>query len=101
AIGLPIVVLFGLPKWLLLLYEILDVVVTVFSHANVQLPRWVDVWLRYVVVTPSLHRVHHSVDPAETDSNFGAVFPIWDLVFGTFRSPGSEPVELGLREVRD
>jgi len=103
-IGLPIVVAFGLSPWVLLLYEILDAVVNLFSHANVRIPLAFDRLLRYVIVTPDLHRVHHSAWVTETDSNFGAVFPIWDIVFGTFRTETREPQErmtLGLEEVRD
>lgn len=104
AVGVPLVALFGLSPWILLTYEILDAGVTVFSHANVHLPRGIDRVLRYVVVTPDLHRVHHSSWQPETDSNYSAVFPIWDLVFGTFRTDTREPhevMELGLEEVRD
>jgi sterol desaturase/sphingolipid hydroxylase (fatty acid hydroxylase superfamily) len=103
-IGLPLVAALGLPGWVLLAYEILDAAVTVFSHGNVALPAWLERLLRYVLVTPSLHRIHHSVDPGETDSNFGAVFPVWDIVFGTFRTSSRaplSPMDLGLREVRD
>jgi sterol desaturase/sphingolipid hydroxylase (fatty acid hydroxylase superfamily) len=104
AIGLPLVLTLGLPPWVLLAYECLDVVITVFSHANVDLPRPLERALRFVVVTPGLHRIHHSVDPVETDSNFSAVFPLWDLVFGTLRTstrvdPAAMP--LGLHEIRD
>lgn len=84
--------------------EILDAAVTVFSHGNVALPAWLERVLRYVLVTPSLHRIHHSVDPEESDSNFGAVFPIWDVVFATFRTRarGTLPeMDLGVSEVRD
>src|SRR5262245_40958501 len=80
--GLPIVVAFGLAPWVLIGYEVLDVVVTLWSHSNVRLPQPIDRVLRYIVVTPDLHRVHHSAWVTETNSNFGAVFPIWDLVFG-------------------
>lgn len=103
-IGLPLVVVLGLSPWVLLLYEILDAGVTVFSHANLRLPRSLDHLLRYLIVTPDLHRVHHSSLQPETNSNFGAVFPIWDLVFGTFRTQtqvAQEAMELGLNEVRD
>lgn len=103
-IGIPIVIGFGLSLWILLLYEIFDAVVTLFSHANVRLPIAIDRVLRYIIVTPDLHRVHHSSWQPETDSNFSAVFPIWDIVFGTFhtqtRAP-QETMELGLEEVRD
>lgn len=103
-IGMPLVVLFGLTPWVLLLYELLDASVTLFSHANLRLPPTVDRVLRYVIVTPDLHRVHHSSWQPETDSNFGAVFPIWDMLCGTFRTETREPHEtmrLGLDDVRD
>jgi sterol desaturase/sphingolipid hydroxylase (fatty acid hydroxylase superfamily) len=102
-IGAPIVVLLGLTPWVLLFYEILDAGVTLFSHANVRIPAGLDRVLRYVIVTPDLHRIHHSAWVTETDSNFSAVFPIWDIVLGTFRAESREPQErmtLGL-EVRD
>lgn len=60
--------------------------------------------LRYLVSTPGLHRVHHSTRPEETDSNFSAVFRVWDLVFGTFRTLPAEVMRerpLGLATVRD
>lgn len=101
--GVPIVVAFGLTPWMLVSYEILDVVVTLWTHANVRLPRALDRCLRYVVVTPDLHRIHHSAWQPETDSNYGAVFPVWDLVFGTFRATsrdGIENMRIGLDEVR-
>ena len=78
--------------------------ITVFSHANIRLPGNLDRALRYVIVTPDLHRVHHSSRQPETDSNFSAVFPIWDIIFGTFRTETQAPHEnmaLGLPEVRD
>ena len=102
--GVPLVVLFGLSPWVLLLYELLDAAITLFSHANIRLPERLDRVLRYVIVTPDLHRVHHSSWQPETDSNFSAVFPIWDLIFGTFRTDTRTPqetMELGLEEVRD
>jgi len=101
--GVPIVVAFGLAPWILVAYETLDVVITLWSHSNVRLPEGIDRVLRYVVVTPDLHRVHHSAWVPETNSNFGAVFPIWDLVFGTFRAAprdGHAAMRLGLDEVR-
>jgi sterol desaturase/sphingolipid hydroxylase (fatty acid hydroxylase superfamily) len=57
-------------------------------------------WLQYAIVTPGLHTVHHSSNRAETDSNFSAVFPVWDLLLGTFRSGERPPAELGLKEYR-
>jgi sterol desaturase/sphingolipid hydroxylase (fatty acid hydroxylase superfamily) len=104
AVGLPLVLVLGLSPWLLLLYELLDVLVTLFSHSNLELPAWLERPLRYLIVTPGLHRVHHSTLPEETDSNFGAVFPLWDLIFGTFRRTTRLPtltMPLGLSELRD
>ena len=101
--GVPIVVAFGLTPWVLMFYELLDVVMTLWTHSNVRLPLALDRILRYVVVTPDLHRVHHSAWRPETNSNFGAVFPVWDLIFGTFRATprdGHERMRLGLDEVR-
>jgi sterol desaturase/sphingolipid hydroxylase (fatty acid hydroxylase superfamily) len=104
AVGVPIVAAIGMSPWVLLLYEVLDVWVTLFSHANVSLPPAVERVARRIIVTPDLHRVHHSSLQPETDSNFGAVFPIWDILLGTFRTETSLPqelMELGLEEVRD
>jgi sterol desaturase/sphingolipid hydroxylase (fatty acid hydroxylase superfamily) len=101
--GVPFVVLLGLSPWVLAAYELLDVAVTLWTHANLRLPAAIERVVRYAIVTPDLHRVHHSAWQPETDSNFGAVFPVWDLVFGTFRATPSVPVErmtLGLDEVR-
>lgn len=101
--AVPIAVAFGLVPWVLVGYEILDVAVTLWTHSNTRLPAAIDRVLRYFVVTPDLHRIHHSAWKMETNSNFGAVFPIWDLVFGTFRAAprdGHEGMRLGLDEVR-
>ena len=102
-IGVPVVVAFGLSPWVLAFYELLDVIVTLFSHSNLRVPPGLERALRYVIVTPDLHRVHHSTWRPETDSNFGAVFPVWDLVLGTFRATprdGHDRMELGLYELR-
>ena len=102
-IGAPVVVLLGLSPWVLMLYELLDVAVVFWSHSNVRLPVRIDRVLRYIVVTPDLHRVHHSAWRPETNSNFSAVFPIWDVVFGTFRATprdGHEYMRIGLDDVR-
>jgi sterol desaturase/sphingolipid hydroxylase (fatty acid hydroxylase superfamily) len=102
-LAVPLVLLLGLEPWVLMLYEGLDAGVTLFSHANIRLPAALNAALRYVIVTPDLHRIHHSSWLPETNSNFGAVFPIWDLLFGTYRSSSRQPaedMELGLEEPR-
>lgn len=103
-IGVPIILIFGFPVWALMLYELIDAVISVFSHSNITLPGKLERVLRCIIVTPDLHRVHHSSHQPLTDSNFSAVFPIWDILFGTFRTLSREEqkkMELGLGEVRD
>jgi sterol desaturase/sphingolipid hydroxylase (fatty acid hydroxylase superfamily) len=56
-----------------------------FSHSNVRMPLGLDRALRWFVVTPDMHRVHHSIRPSETNSNFGFNLPWWDQLFGTYR----------------
>ncbi len=101
--GVPLILIFGLTPWVLMLYELLDVAVTLWTHSNLKVPDVVDRYLRYFVVTPDLHRIHHSIHETETNSNYGAVFPIWDVIFGTFcGSPkdGQQRMKIGLAEVR-
>lgn len=103
-VGLPIVIICGLPVWGLMLYELFDIVVTLVSHSNTSFPKKLEKIVRYLVVTPDLHRIHHSSYQPETDSNYSAVFPIWDIVFGTYKTKTKTPqssMELGLKEVRD
>ena len=98
------VVLLGAPPVAILIYEVMDAGVTVFSHANVRLPWWVDRPLRLFIVTPDVHRVHHSSHQPETDSNYGAVLTIWDRVLGTYRRKSAEDLaaqETGLSETQD
>jgi sterol desaturase/sphingolipid hydroxylase (fatty acid hydroxylase superfamily) len=98
------VVLLGAPPVAILIYEVMDAGVTVFSHANVRLPWWVDRPLRLFIVTPDVHRVHHSSYQPETDSNYGAVLTIWDRLLGTYRRKCADDLatqETGLSEVQD
>ena len=102
-VGIPLVLVLGLSPWLLLFYELLDVIVTLLSHSNFRFPPKLESILRLGIVTPDLHRVHHSAWHRETDSNFGAVFPIWDMIFRTYRVNTKKPqrfMTLGL-DVRD
>jgi sterol desaturase/sphingolipid hydroxylase (fatty acid hydroxylase superfamily) len=93
----------GLPPWTILLYELLDTATNLFIHANARVPARLEAWLRLFVVTPDLHRVHHSARWAETDSNYGVVVPWWDRLFGTYcpavENPGASL--LGLEECQD
>src|SRR6202035_2081538 len=71
------VLLLGAPALAVLIFEVLLNASSMFNHGNVRLPRWLDRPLRWVVVTPEMHRVHHSVIVQETNSNFGFNLPWW------------------------
>jgi sterol desaturase/sphingolipid hydroxylase (fatty acid hydroxylase superfamily) len=87
-----------------LVFEVLLNATSMFSHANLRLPAWLDQALRLVVVTPDMHRVHHSAIPSETNSNFGFNLPWWDFFLGTYRSRpalGQEGMTIGIAQLRD
>ncbi len=79
------VLLLGASPVTVLVFESALNVVSMFNHANIRLPAALDRVLRLVVVTPAMHRVHHSFHPSETNSNFGFNLPWWDRLFGTYR----------------
>jgi sterol desaturase/sphingolipid hydroxylase (fatty acid hydroxylase superfamily) len=98
------VILLGAPALAVLVFEVLLNATSLFNHGNVRLPAWLDRVLRLVVVTPEMHRVHHSVDPRETNSNFGFNLPWWDFLLGTYRAQpaaGHEGMTIGLEQFRD
>jgi len=80
------VTLLGAPVLAVILFEIVLSATSLFNHANINLPVNVDRWLRLLLVTPDMHRVHHSVYRLETDSNFGFNLPWWDRIFGSYRA---------------
>lgn len=103
AIKLVAVAILGIAPQAVLLFEIILNACSMFSHANLELPPAVDRWLRLVVVTPDMHRVHHSVIVRETDSNFGFNVPWWDRLFGSYRAQprdGHLGMTIGLKEWR-
>ena len=85
-IKLAVVAALGLPALAVLVFEILLNGTSMFSHGNIHLQESFDRLLRFVVVTPDMHRVHHSVIIRETNSNFGFNFPWWDRFFGTYKA---------------
>ena len=94
----------GPPVLAVLVFEILLNATAMFNHANVALPTNIDRWLRLLVVTPDMHRVHHSVIIRETNSNFGFNFPWWDRLFGTYRpqpAKGHQEMTIGLSQYRN
>jgi sterol desaturase/sphingolipid hydroxylase (fatty acid hydroxylase superfamily) len=100
----PVAIALGLTPWALIIYEVMDGMVSAFSHANLRIPERGDQALRWVMVTPNMHRVHHSSHRHDTDSNYRTVFTMWDRLFGTYcRAPtfGPDGVQVGLAEIRD
>ena len=94
----------GAPAVAVVVFEVLLNATAVFNHANGRLPAPVDRWLRWFVVTPDMHRVHHSTILQETNSNFGFNLPYWDHLFGTYRAQpanGHEAMTIGLEVFRD
>jgi sterol desaturase/sphingolipid hydroxylase (fatty acid hydroxylase superfamily) len=103
-IKLAAVVVLGPPAVAVLIFEVLLNGTSVFNHGNVRLPTAVDRVLRWIVVTPDMHRVHHSVKPLETNSNFGFNLPWWDRLLGTYRAQpedGHESMTIGLDRFQD
>ena len=100
----PIIALLGLPPLGVLCFTILRSVISYFEHANLKLPAVLDSTLRWFMVTPEMHRIHHSALQLETDSNFGDLFPYWDRLFRTYcEQPlkGHQGMTLGLNYLRD
>lgn len=95
------IVLLGPSPLAVMVFEIALNAASVFNHGNVRMPVPLDRVVRWFVVTPDMHRVHHSVDPRETNSNYGFALPWWDRLFGTYRgqpAKGHEAMAIGLRE---
>jgi sterol desaturase/sphingolipid hydroxylase (fatty acid hydroxylase superfamily) len=101
---MTIIVVLGPPVISVLIFEILLNGMAMFSHGNIKLPPPGDRYLRLLVVTPDMHRVHHSVIISETNSNYGFNFSIWDRLFGTYLaqpSKGHQDMIIGLSQFRD
>jgi len=103
-IKLSVVVIFGLPAVAVLIFEIILNGAAMFNHGNIRLPLKIDRILRYFIVTPDMHRVHHSVIIRETNSNYGFNLPWWDRLFGTYchqPAKGHADMTIGLTQFRD
>ena len=103
-IKMGVVLLLGAPAGAVVAFEVILNGTAMFNHGNVCLDLRIDRWLRLLLVTPDMHRVHHSVVHRETDSNFGFNFPWWDRLFGTYRDQpeaGHLAMSIGLANYRD
>ena len=97
------IVVLGAPVVAVIIFEVLLNAMAMFNHGNVGLPHTLDRVLRWLIVTPDMHRVHHSIEDDETNSNFGFNLSIWDRLFGTWREQprgGHQGMVIGIREFR-
>jgi sterol desaturase/sphingolipid hydroxylase (fatty acid hydroxylase superfamily) len=104
AIKFGAVAALGAPAVAVLIFEVLLNATAMFNHGNVRLPERVDSLLRWIVVTPDMHRIHHSVAIQETNSNFGFNLPWWDWLFGSYRpepADGQEGMTIGVEQFRN
>ena len=98
-IKFAVIAAIGVDPRAVLVFEIVLNATSMFNHANMALPIWMDRWLRMIVVTPDMHRVHHSSHAHEFNSNFGFNLPWWDRLFGTYRDQpqdGHDGMTIGL-----
>jgi sterol desaturase/sphingolipid hydroxylase (fatty acid hydroxylase superfamily) len=103
-IKLAVIGALGAPAIAVLIFEVLLNATSMFSHSNIGMPAPIDRVLRWLVVTPDMHRVHHSILPHETNSNFGFNAPWWDRLFGTYRekpAAGHQDMTIGIEQFRD
>ena len=97
---LPAIVLLGLPLWIVVVSLTISAVNAQLEHANIRLPEPLDRFLRLLIVTPNMHKVHHSRRQPETDSNYANIFSLWDRLFGTYTSHVDfETLRYGLDDV--
>jgi sterol desaturase/sphingolipid hydroxylase (fatty acid hydroxylase superfamily) len=94
------IILLGPPVVAVIIFEVILNGMAMFNHGNVSLPGKLDRWVRFILVTPDMHRVHHSVEDHETNSNFGFNLSIWDRLFGTYIDQprlGHDDMQIGIR----
>ena len=90
------VFIIGTSIGIVMLYQALSLVSTQFSHANIRLPKKIDQWISYIIVSPDMHKIHHHYRLPYTDTNFGNIFSIWDRMLGTFSNYEREKIIYGV-----
>jgi len=103
-IKITAVVALGVPVLAVIIFEIILNAMAMFNHSNVRFPKVLDSMVRLLLVTPDMHRVHHSIIVKETNSNYGFNLSLWDRIFGTYRAQpekGHDDVIIGLPEYQD
>lgn len=102
-IKFAVIIVLGPPILAIIIFEIMLNATAMFNHGNIRLPLGLDRVLRWLLVTPDMHRVHHSTEDDEANSNFGFSLPWWDRLFGTYRAQprgGHEQMQIGIRQFR-
>ena len=90
------VFILGASIGIVMLYQALSIVSTQFNHANIKLPKKLDLWISYFFVSPDMHKIHHHYRLPYTDSNYGNIFSIWDRLLGTFSYIDREKIIYGV-----
>ena len=90
------VFIIGTSIGIVMLYQAVSLLSTQFNHANIRLPKKLDQWISYIIVSPDMHKIHHHYRLPYTDTNFGNIFSIWDRMFGTFSNYEREKIIYGV-----
>ncbi len=90
------IIVSGAPMYAVMIFQTLLVISTAFTHANINLPRWVNNSIGWLLVSPAMHKVHHHYKQPYTDSNYGAVLSIWDRLFGSYKKLDQSEITYGL-----
>jgi len=86
----------GAPMYAVMIYQTFLVFFTAFEHANISLPKWLDTGMSYIFISPNMHKVHHHWKQPYTDSNYGAIFSIWDRLLGTYKKLEPQQIRYGI-----
>jgi sterol desaturase/sphingolipid hydroxylase (fatty acid hydroxylase superfamily) len=86
----------GAPMYAVMIYQTVLVFFTAFEHANIRLPKWIDGAMSYIFISPNMHKVHHHWKQPFTDSNYGAIFAIWDRLLGTYKYIEPQQIRYGI-----
>ena len=100
---LILIAVIGPPVALVIIFEIALNASSIFNHGNIKISESFDIALRKLIVTPNMHRIHHSEEEKETNSNYGFNFSVWDKLFGTYnkRSKKRDNIIIGLKELNN
>ena len=86
----------GAPMYAVMIYQTVLVFFSAFEHANISLPKWLDTAMSYIFISPNMHKVHHHWKQPYTDSNYGAIFSIWDRLLGTYKKLEPRQIRYGI-----